>query len=362
VSGGRGLLLRALLALGALLAALLVVELGFRATGRGDPVVYEDLVLSWEPSAPFVAAPDEGYQLMLAPHFQGRQIYRDALSGREVLSVPVRTDAHGLRGEDRAADPGALRVLALGDSVTFGQGVPEEGALPAQLEHLLSLDREVQVLNAGVPSWNLPHELAWLQRHGFGLEPDLVLWMFYVNDVSAAQRNLAVDQDQPVHLGAPAWAAGEGGLRRYSFAYNAVWRAVERRRLARELLRPAPSFRLEGRSYLDELREDLAAQGVEPQLDELARACEAFDVACAVVVLPVLIAGKDDRGEDILDTVASAAEAAGLPVVRIDDALDELSPAERYVLPGDRHPSASAHRRMAERLAERLTLPPPASP
>ncbi len=358
----RPLLPRVLLALAALLLALLLVELGFRTAGRGDPVIHEDLVLSWEPGSPLVAAPQEDYQLALRPHYEGRQIYRDALSGGEVLSVPVRTDAHGLRGPDKPLGTGALRILALGDSVTFGQGVLEGQALPAQLEALLARQREVQVLNAGVPSWNLPHELAWLERHGFGLEPDLVLWMFYVNDVSAAQRSLAVDQDRPVHLGAPSWAGGEGGLRRYSFAYNAFWRVVERRLLARELLRPAPSFRLQGRSYLDELREDLASQGVEPSLERLAGACAARGIPCAVVVLPVLIAGQDDRGEDILDAVAAAASASGLQVVRIDDALDELPPAERYVLPGDRHPSAAAHRRMAERLAERLPLPDAAPP
>ncbi len=276
--------------------------------------------------------------------------------------MAVRTDAHGLRGA--APDPDAgLRILALGDSVSFGQGVREEQALPAQLERLLSERAEVQVLNAGVPSWNLAHQVAWLRDRGLALEPGLVLWMFYVNDVSTAERRLVVDQDQPVRLEAPPWVGGEAGFRGISWTYNSLCRTIERRRLARELMRPAPSFRLQGRSYLDELREDMrSGPGVQPLLDQLADACHERAIPCAAVVLPVLIAGDDDRGTDILDTVAAAALGAGLEVIRIDDALDTMEPTQRYVLPGDRHPSAAAHARMAEVLAERLQLPEPASP
>ncbi len=144
---------------------------------------------------------------------------------------------------------------------------------------------------------------------------------------------------------------------------DAVCRVVERRRLARELLRPAASFRLQGRSYLDELREDMArGPSMASQLTDLAQDCQQHAVPCAVVVLPVLIAGEDDPGTDILDTVSSAVRDAGLQVVRIDDALDPMPPAQRYVLPGDRHPSAQAHERMAAVLADRLQLPAPTSP
>ncbi len=359
----RGLAPRALLSAAVLLLCLGGVELGFRLAGRGDPVVYEDLLMSWEPSSPFVAAPDQAYQLALLPNYSGRQVYRDALTGDEILGVPVHTNSLGLRGPELTPPGDTLRVLALGDSVSFGQGVDVAQALPAQLEGALAARRPVQVLNASVPSWNLPHELAWLQAHGWALKPDLVLWMFYVNDVSTAQRSMAVDQDRPMLLAAPTWASGEAGIRRISFAANALCRVVERRKLARELLQPAPSFRLEGRSYLDELRQDMrSGQGVQPRLEGLAQACAERDTPCAVVVLPVLIAGQDDRGEDILDEVAGAAERAGLQVVRIDDALDSLEPAQRYVLPGDRHPSALAHQRMASLLADRLQLPPTTSP
>ncbi len=191
MSAARSLVPRVALSVAVLLACLGAVELGFRLMGRGDPVVYEDLTMGWEPHSPFVAVPDQAYQLALAPHYNGHQVYRDALTGDEVLSVPVRTNAAGLRGGP-LPDDDALVVLALGDSETFGQGVPEGLALPAQLEDALAGSRPVRVLNAGVPSWNLPHELAWLRSRGWELQPDLVLWMFYVNDVSTAQRSQAV--------------------------------------------------------------------------------------------------------------------------------------------------------------------------
>ncbi len=71
MSRARRLAPRAMLSLGALLLALVVVELGFRAMGRGDPVVYEDLEMSWEPSSPLLAVPDRPWQLALAPDYSG---------------------------------------------------------------------------------------------------------------------------------------------------------------------------------------------------------------------------------------------------------------------------------------------------
>ena len=54
-------------------------------------------------------------------------------------------NGHGLRGPpfDQEPAPGSSRILALGDSFTFGQGIPWEETYTHQLE---------QILNAAVPT------------------------------------------------------------------------------------------------------------------------------------------------------------------------------------------------------------------
>lgn len=88
----------------------------------------------------------------------------------------VNSNADRLRGGSLPAKSGR-RLLAIGDSVTFGWGVADEQSYPAQLEALLrGGGADVQVLNAGVPAQSLYGMATFLERKGPALELDGVLW------------------------------------------------------------------------------------------------------------------------------------------------------------------------------------------
>lgn len=99
------------------------------------------------------------------------------------------SDSRGLRNRERA--PGVARassrILALGDSCTFGVGVDQEESWPQQLEELLNSGRKaqeewVEVMNAGVPGYSSFQGLRAL-RVWFGpLQPDLLIVCFGWND------------------------------------------------------------------------------------------------------------------------------------------------------------------------------------
>ena len=74
----------------------------------------------------------------------------------------VVTNAEGLRAGrsfQPGAHPGTRRILALGDSITFGFGVDQADSFPEQLERLINReqpqDRPVEVINAGVNGFSL---------------------------------------------------------------------------------------------------------------------------------------------------------------------------------------------------------------
>ncbi|MBI4878794.1 MAG: hypothetical protein HY812_03920 [Planctomycetes bacterium] len=102
----------------------------------------------------------------------------------------------GLRNEELKSEkaPGVFRILALGDSCTFGTGVDMEDSYPWQLEDLLNRARpagaepprraQYQVLNAGVPGYSSFQCLNGLRENGFALAPDLVLVSFGWNDMN----------------------------------------------------------------------------------------------------------------------------------------------------------------------------------
>ncbi len=122
----------------------------------------------------------------LTPGFEGDIRFRVA----EELAkpFPVRISPHGLRDRDYGAKAGnEFRILMLGDSFTFGWGMPEEMSLPRLLEARLvemGYDRPIHVINAGVPGYGPWQCREWLCDEGFALEPDLVILQTYVaNDL-----------------------------------------------------------------------------------------------------------------------------------------------------------------------------------
>jgi hypothetical protein len=102
-------------------------------------------------------------------------------------SHPVVTNSFGIRNEEFSLErtPGTVRVLCLGDSLTFGKGVALADTYPKQLEVLLNgpAERRYEVINAGVSAYDTWQEVGYLREHGSRFEPDLVIVGFYANDV-----------------------------------------------------------------------------------------------------------------------------------------------------------------------------------
>ncbi len=120
----------------------------------------------------------------------------------------LQTNSAGLRNvAEIDDDPNVFRVLAVGDSFVYGYYVHNQETFPARLEEVLNqrLKARVQVLNAGVPGYTIADELSYLQDKGLKLEPDLVVFGFYTNDIfdfypvirEHFARSVALSQQQP---------------------------------------------------------------------------------------------------------------------------------------------------------------------
>jgi lysophospholipase L1-like esterase len=100
---------------------------------------------------------------------------------------PATINARGLRGPlipfERNA--GTFRILLLGDSIAFGYGVAESETVAARLA--IRLDHRglaTEVINAGVPSYNVEQEVAYLAAEGTGYQPDWVVLGVCWNDIN----------------------------------------------------------------------------------------------------------------------------------------------------------------------------------
>ena len=122
----------------------------------------------------------------------------------EWQGIPVDINSHGLRGPETTYEkpPATFRILNLGDSIVMGWGVREENTYGRRLESMLNIEKSgnlrFEVINAGVPGWNLENALAYLQAEGLKYEPDLILLgLTMANDVKGDSALLA-DNQQPL--------------------------------------------------------------------------------------------------------------------------------------------------------------------
>jgi len=101
---------------------------------------------------------------------------------------PLRINALGLRGGEVEIPkpPDRFRIVVMGDSLTFGNGVRDDETYSRRLETMLQAAglRSTEVINAGIPGYDSWQEALLLEEVVLSLDPDLVLLGFYENDVS----------------------------------------------------------------------------------------------------------------------------------------------------------------------------------
>lgn len=100
----------------------------------------------------------------------------------------VAVNSHGFRDREYtlAKPVGVRRVVALGDSATFGIKLPVEVLWPERLEASYAPEDKVEVLNLGIVGYDILEEVAFLESRGLAFAPDLVVVGFHVNDLGYA--------------------------------------------------------------------------------------------------------------------------------------------------------------------------------
>ncbi len=102
-----------------------------------------------------------------------------------VYDFTYSNNSQGLRGSSEYGpkQPGACRVLLLGDSFTYGFGVNDDQTFAHHLEqYLRQRNQPAEVINAGCPGKGTDYELKVFQTIGVQLHPDLTVLCFFPND------------------------------------------------------------------------------------------------------------------------------------------------------------------------------------
>ncbi len=321
------------LGIASLAATLLVLEVGFRLAGVSVGTVQINRATVRRSDDPRL-----GFEL------------RPGSAVR--AEVEYRVNAEGLRGPETTVEKpaGVRRVVVLGDSIAFGYWVADEDAFPRQLEAMLrGAGQPVEVLNFGVPGYNLDQEIEALRAKALAFAPDLVVVAFCLNDLEGLfSYELGLVQDRAAR--GRSWP---GRLREALVSRSVLFSWIEYRLSELDARRRFVGARnpLAGPLYAEAVSQQRAA--LLASLGGLRNLLAPRGIPGVVVVFPVL-GGRFERypHRELHRAVVEASEAAGFAAV---DLLDCYSAYDFRELRVDVvHPSPLGHRVAAHAVRDAL--------
>ncbi|MEM8931860.1 MAG: GDSL-type esterase/lipase family protein [Acidobacteriota bacterium] len=296
--------------------------------------------------APPPAPADEPSFTFFAPHPRlGWDLVAGAVDHHVTpeFDVVLRISDEGLRADrlfGPSAPDGVQRIVALGDSFTFGHGVEVADAWPARLDAQLG-DR-VEVVNLAVTGYGTDQQLLRFEAMGERFRPDAVVLGLFVGNVFRNAR------DQQLGYPKPRFALRRGQLEVDNVPVPTARVAPSRWRLAH----------LADRGW--DVAEHLGAGAAWPItgaiLDRLIDACTALDARLFVTVLPrdqsVHGSGLRHRlHRHTLDRTLKLLDDRGIAHLDLTPALAAAGTTMPLYYPTDGHWNADGHRVATDALA-----------
>lgn len=326
---------------GSLILCLLIIEVAGRAFG-------------------LLGAPSRTYQ------FSSTKGYELAPGHEDINSQGLRDREYPL-----VKPPNTFRILAIGDSLTFGAGVTQTETYAKRLEAMLNErlrdgDMRFDVLNAGVPGYNTSQELIHLKEVGLKFDPDLILVGFNLSDAELGSLGLKDVKSGKWLMRVKEWVKSNFAL--YSFLRLRLKRLID---LFKSSGSGGNSGNIGGSAVIP-LR--LAAKGkaspgwdvCRKSLKDIADIAKVRKTQVVLVIFPFLIDLDDSypfRAEHEL--IASAGREIQLVVVDLLPEFMGVEPSSLWVKPTDSHPNARGHLIAAEAIYKAMLshelVPSPAS-
>jgi len=88
-----------------------------------------------------------------------------------------------------------IRIVMLGDSFTFGDGLPIEHTIAKQLECILNennKNNQYEVMNFGISGYNTMSEVIFFEQKALKYKPDIVFIMYFLNDPDKTTINFSL--------------------------------------------------------------------------------------------------------------------------------------------------------------------------
>ncbi|MFH8086729.1 MAG: SGNH/GDSL hydrolase family protein [Candidatus Aenigmatarchaeota archaeon] len=123
-------------------------------------------------------------------HSELRPNYTQIYDGTWVCESPttIKINSYGFRDYEYSLEKpsNTIRIVAVGDSHTFGLGVELEDTYPKVLEKRLNErndKKKYEVLNFGVPAYDLNEKIEVLKSKALNFSPDIIIFQYTGDDI-----------------------------------------------------------------------------------------------------------------------------------------------------------------------------------
>lgn len=255
-----------------------------------------------------------------------------------LMGARVRTDGHGFRRPDppteQARRPKDRKVVAVGDSLTFGWGTAEGTTYADQLERLLRRQcpgqggRAATVYNAGIGNTNTSMQLArYRETVRPHLKPDWVILGVFINDAEPD----AVPSENPI-----VWNSALAGLLSTRFKQQTEVRLRDYKEYYHDLYQADRPGRERQKAALRSFGELLRQDGIP----------------ATAILLPELHEPHHFGSfTDVYAEIGRVARESGFEVIDPSAAFPEGPGDYFWVTPEDAHPNPRAQALFARALA-----------
>jgi len=233
---------------------------------------------------------------------------------------------------------GVFRIVVLGDSFTFGDGVEDNELFTSQLTYMLEgqkfENKEIEIINLGIPAVDTAQELEVFNGQKDLLKPDLVILQWNTNDFpssAVAKLHENIIQGHYMDLATPP------PLIAWSRFLTTGWREYTRRKISHQLVSlTLEDLHLEPKNF--------------EQIGILAKEVKDSNADFALLIFPELYRFSDYPYQPIIDALLNECRDKQITCINLLPELKKFPDRTLWVHPTDLHPNKIAHHVAAEAL------------
>ena len=249
-------------------------------------------------------------------------------------SVEIRTNEFGLRGGPVPPPNEKRRILFLGSSITLGWGVAEDDTVTARLQKMFEKDgHETLVLNAGIGNYNAERYVERYLTKLTDLKPTDIVVHAFVRDAEVLE------------------AGGGNWLLQNSQLSVVAYAALQRQRAGTGMGNLTDHYR---KIYATD---SPGLKSARTALQRLSEHAHKNNIRLYMAMTPDIHNLENYPLGFVHDAFRDSAKEYDYRYVDLLPAFEGVKAEDIWAMPGDPHPNAFGHQKMAEAIYPILALP-----